>query len=134
MVEDINIFLSSGEQSSIILKRSNFFGVDSKSIRSKGMETKIPKVVYKGLRSFDQNDSEFFLELLSGSKDRNGLPQILRFWKNQIENFTPTFLVGVIYGPSGCGKSSLVKAGLFPNLMVGQLWDPIHICRCVIKQ
>ena len=116
MVEDINIFLSSGEQSSIILKRSNFFGVDSKSIRSKGMETKIPKVVYKGLRSFDQNDSEFFLELLSGSKDRNGLPQILRFWKNQIENFTPTFLVGVIYGPSGCGKSSLVKAGLFPNL------------------
>lgn len=116
MVEDLNLFLTSGEQSTTILKRAKYYGVDSKSLDLKGMETKIPKVVYKGLRSFDQNDAEFFLELLPGSRDRNGLPQILRFWKNQIETFGPTFLIGVIYGPSGCGKSSLVKAGLFPNL------------------
>ena len=76
------------------------------------------KVVPKGLRSFDQHDADFFLELLPGPRDRNGLPESLRFWKDRIEETDPdlTFQVGLIYGPSGCGKSSLVKAGLFPRL------------------
>jgi serine/threonine protein kinase len=76
------------------------------------------KIVPKGLRSFDAHDSDFFLELLPGPRDRDGLPDSLRFWKTRIEETDPdnTFSVGLIYGPSGCGKSSLVKAGLLPRL------------------
>jgi serine/threonine protein kinase/formylglycine-generating enzyme required for sulfatase activity/tetratricopeptide (TPR) repeat protein len=76
------------------------------------------KIVPKGLRSFDRNDADFFLELLPGPRDREGLPESLRFWKTRIESTDPdaTFKVGLIYGPSGCGKSSLVKAGLLPRL------------------
>ena len=36
------------------------------------------KVVPKGLRSFDAADSDFFLELLPGPFDREGLPEIGR--------------------------------------------------------
>jgi serine/threonine protein kinase/formylglycine-generating enzyme required for sulfatase activity len=76
------------------------------------------KVVPKGLRSFDRNDADFFLALLPGARDRDGLPESLRFWKARIESTDPevAFRVGLIYGPSGCGKSSMVKAGLLPRL------------------
>jgi serine/threonine protein kinase/formylglycine-generating enzyme required for sulfatase activity len=76
------------------------------------------QVVPKGLRSFDAEDAEFFLELLPGARDRNGLPESIRFWKARVEERDPekAFRVGLIYGPSGCGKSSLVKAGLLPRL------------------
>jgi formylglycine-generating enzyme required for sulfatase activity len=76
------------------------------------------KIVPKGLRSFDEHDADFFLELLPGPRDRDGLPDSLRFWKTRIEEKDAynTFSVGLIYGPSGCGKSSLVKAGLLPRL------------------
>ena len=75
-------------------------------------------VVPRGLRSFDAEDADFFLHLLPGPRDRNGLPESIRFWKRRIEETDPekTFPVGLIYGPSGCGKSSLVKAGLLPRL------------------
>ena len=74
-------------------------------------------VVPKGLRSFDANDSDFFVQLLPGARDKDGLPESIRFWKHRIEATAElTFTVGVIYGPSGCGKSSLVKAGLIPRL------------------
>jgi serine/threonine protein kinase/formylglycine-generating enzyme required for sulfatase activity len=76
------------------------------------------KIVPKGLRSFDRQDADFFLELLPGPLDRDGLPESIRFWKSKVEQIDPdeTFRVGLIYGPSGCGKSSLVKAGLLPRL------------------
>ena len=76
------------------------------------------KIVPKGLCSFDEDDAEFFLELLPGPRDRDGLPDVLRFWKSRIEatDQDRTFRVGLIYGPSGCGKSSLVKAGLLTRL------------------
>ena len=79
------------------------------------------RIVPKGLRSFDEHDADFFLELLPGARDRNGLPDSLRFWKTRIEetDADKTFAVGLIYGPSGCGKSSLVKAGLLPRLSSG---------------
>ncbi len=75
-------------------------------------------IVPKGLRAFDGDDADFFLELLPGPRDRDGLPDSVRFWKRKIEQLDPdqTFKVGLIYGPSGCGKSSLVKAGLLPRL------------------
>jgi formylglycine-generating enzyme required for sulfatase activity len=76
------------------------------------------RVVPKGLRPFDAGDSDFFLELLPGPRDREGLPATLRFWKTRSECDEPanSFAVGLIYGPSGCGKSSLVRAGLLPRL------------------
>src|SRR5262249_16097925 len=85
------------------------------------------KIVPKGLRSFDQNDADFFLELLPGPRDRDGLPDSIRFWKRKIEQIDPelTFRVGLIYGPSGCGKSSMAKAGLLPRL--GKHVLPVYV-------
>ena len=85
------------------------------------------KIVPKGLRSFDEHDADFFLELLPGPRDRDGLPESIRFWKRKIEQIDPdkTFRVGLIYGPSGCGKSSLVKAGLLPRL--GKHVLPVYV-------
>jgi serine/threonine protein kinase len=76
------------------------------------------KVVPKGLRAFDAEDAGFFLSLLPGPRDRDGLPESVRFWKTRLEqrDADKTFTVGLLYGPSGCGKSSLVKAGLLPRL------------------
>ena len=75
-------------------------------------------VIPKGLRSFDKHDKDFFLQLLPGARDKNGLPESIRFWKTRIEatSTEDAFSVGLIYGPSGCGKSSLMKAGLLPVL------------------
>ena len=90
-------------------------------------ETRLVKIVPKGLRSFDRHDADFFLELLPGPRDREGLPDSLRFWKTRIESkdADTTFKVGLIYGPSGCGKSSMVKAGLLPRL--GKDVLPVYI-------
>jgi serine/threonine protein kinase/tetratricopeptide (TPR) repeat protein len=76
------------------------------------------RIVPKGLRSFGARDTDFFLELLPGPRDRDHLPESIRFWKTRIEesDLDNSFRVGLIYGPSGCGKSSLVKAGLLPRL------------------
>ncbi len=85
------------------------------------------KIVPKGLRSFDEHDADFFLELLPGPRDRDGFPDSIQFWKRKTEQIDPdmTFRVGLIYGPSGCGKSSLVKAGLLPRL--GKHVLPVYI-------
>jgi serine/threonine protein kinase/formylglycine-generating enzyme required for sulfatase activity len=78
-------------------------------------------VIPRGLRSFDAADAGFFLDLLPGPRDRDGLPESIAFWKSRLETDDPerSFRVGVLYGPSGCGKSSLVKAGLLPRLSPG---------------
>ena len=76
------------------------------------------KFVPKGLRPFDEEDADIFLQFLPGPRDRDGLPDSIRFWKRRVEQTDPdkTFAVGLMYGPSGCGKSSLLKAGLLPRL------------------
>ena len=76
------------------------------------------QIVPRGLRPFEAEDADFFLDLLPGPRNRNGLPQSVQFWKTRIEETDPdkTFNVGLIYGPSGCGKSSLIRAGLLPRL------------------
>ncbi|MEM7454100.1 MAG: SUMF1/EgtB/PvdO family nonheme iron enzyme [Planctomycetota bacterium] len=88
-------------------------GHQSGSVSRSGIQ-----IVPKGLRSFDRNDAEFFLQLVPGPRDRHGLPDIVRFWKNRLQerDMDETFPVGLLYGPSGCGKSSLVKAGLIPHI------------------
>jgi len=92
--------------------------VEMETPRQPGSDQLPIKIVPKGLRSFDEHDADFFLELLPGPRDRDGLPESIRFWKTRIEEIDPdkTFSVGLIYGPSGCGKSSLIKAGLLPRL------------------
>ena len=89
---------------------------DAAAIRLRDRESL--KIVPKGLRPFDEHDADFFLSLLPGPRDRDGLPETVRFWKTRIEelNGDRTFPVGLMYGPSGCGKSSLVRAGLLPRL------------------
>jgi serine/threonine protein kinase/formylglycine-generating enzyme required for sulfatase activity len=90
-------------------------------------DTRPIKIVPKGLRSFDTHDADFFLELLPGPRDRDGLPESVRFWKNAVETTDGdnTFSVGLIYGPSGCGKSSFMKAGLLPRL--SDLVIPVYV-------
>ena len=87
------------------------------SPETKSPETIDIQVVPKGLRSFDHEDKDFFLDLLPGTR-RGNFPESVRFWKSRIETIDPdqTFKVGLIIGPSGCGKSSFVKAGLLPRL------------------
>ncbi len=81
-------------------------------------ESQTIRIVPKGLRSFDEHDADFFLELLPGPRARDGLPESIRFWKTRIEesHAEKTFRVGLMYGPSGSGKSSLLRAGLLPRL------------------
>ena len=75
-------------------------------------------VIPKGLRAFDEHDGDFFLQLVPGPTDRNGLPECIRFWKHRLEaqDADTTFRAGLLYGPSGCGKSSLLRAGILPRL------------------
>lgn len=86
-----------------------------------------PPIVPKGLRAFDAGDAGFFLQMLPGPRDRDGLPDSLRFWKRRIEQSDdqPPFLVGVLTGPSGCGKSSFIRAGLIP--LLGREVLPIYV-------
>lgn len=87
----------------------------------------LPNIVPKGLRTYDAEDADFFLALLPGPRDRDGIPESIRFWRHRVEQRDPeqTFRVGLLYGPSGCGKSSLVKAGLIPRLSDNVL--PIYV-------
>jgi serine/threonine protein kinase/tetratricopeptide (TPR) repeat protein len=92
--------------------------VSSAASPGRSCDAMLAHIVPKGLRSFDADDADFFLELLPGPRGRDGLPESIRFWKTRLESTDPerAFAVGLMYGPSGCGKSSLVKAGLLPRL------------------
>jgi serine/threonine protein kinase len=76
----------------------------------------------KGLRAFDGDDAEHFLDLLPGPISASGLPESIHFWTSRIGSHAgsspsrPRFKVGVIHGLSGSGKSSLLRAGILPRL------------------
>jgi len=75
----------------------------------------------KGLRAFDADDSEFFLELLPREPGSDSLPDSVRYWLQRIgPNNTSKgenrLRVGVLHGLSGTGKSSLLKAGVLPRI------------------
>jgi serine/threonine protein kinase/formylglycine-generating enzyme required for sulfatase activity len=125
MAEDLRQFLASdqpmaastAEMPPTAVDHPGGAGVGSTS-RMLASGSRAIKIVPKGLRAFDAGDAEFFLELLPGPRDRERLPESLRFWKTRIDEADAdrTFPVGLMYGPSGCGKSSLVQAGLLPRL------------------
>ena len=75
----------------------------------------------------DANDRDFFLTLVPGPRDRNGVPAAIGFWERRLQELDKdaTFRVGLLYGPSGCGKSSLVRAGILPRL-------PHHVVTIVL--
>ncbi len=124
MAEDLRHFLAGASfEEKSTLTRPGLSAADVATpvptpLTSPASDTQPIKIVPKGLRSFDASDADFFLELLPGPRDRDGLPDGIRFWKVRIEttDADSTFAVGLIYGPSGCGKSSLAKAGLLPRL------------------
>uniref|UniRef100_UPI00397B2658 hypothetical protein n=1 Tax=Pseudomonas aeruginosa TaxID=287 RepID=UPI00397B2658 len=66
----------------------------TQSIQSQREEQIVPK----GLRSFDASDASYFLDLLPGPRNREGLPESIAFWKQRIEQTDPeqTFSVGLI--------------------------------------
>ena len=57
---------------------------------TKSDKQQVPRIVPKGLRSFDEHDADFFLELLPGPRDRDGLPESIRFWKLASKKPIPT--------------------------------------------
>lgn len=72
----------------------------------------------KGLRIYTREDSAFYLDLVSGYRDHQGIPESIVFWKNWVETagIEEASPIGLIYGASGCGKSSFVQAGVLPML------------------
>ena len=109
------------------LDLQNFLNEES-TVKGSGIELSVDdtvdfseteaKVVPKGLRAFDEHDKSFFLKLVPGPCDSEGVPEIIRGLRQRLESRDEdqTFRVGLLYGSSGSGKSSLVKAGLIPLL------------------
>jgi len=121
LAADLRQFLQDPEPQHASSTRSNAINIhaqDHEAAHNPLDSTSEARIVPKGLRAFNMHDADFFLDLLPGPRDRNGLPDNVRFWKQKIEEMDPdqTFSTGLIYGPSGCGKSSLLKAGLLPHL------------------
>lgn len=124
MANDLRDFLAlsssvrTAPDSTTLLDSATSDSSDSQWSASSSANESATAVIPRGLRSFDSRDKDFFLQLLPGPRNRDGLPESVWFWKTQIEETDrhKTFSVGLIYGPSGCGKSSLVKAGLLPQL------------------
>ncbi|RLS34681.1 MAG: serine/threonine protein kinase [Planctomycetota bacterium] len=120
MAEDLRYFLSQGidlsARAASGARLSNSGAAVSSELQSAA--TNPLTIIPKGLRSFDGDDAGFFLELLPGPRDRDGLPESVRFWRTRILEEDPekTFRVGLVYGPSGCGKSSFLKAAVIPHL------------------
>ena len=85
------------------------------------------KIVPKGLRSFDAQDADFFLELLPGPRDRDGLPDSLRFWKNRIEQTDPdeTFPRGPDLRSVGVRQIVAGQGGPAPRL--GEHVVPVYV-------
>ncbi|MEY3173165.1 MAG: hypothetical protein RLZZ436_1079 [Planctomycetota bacterium] len=74
--------------------------------------------VPNGFLPFEVEHAKFYCGLLPGLRDRDGLPESIRFWKRRIESnaVEDCFGTGLISGPCGCGKSSFIRAGLLPSL------------------
>lgn len=113
-LESINVHL--GNPSSPVESRAATKVFDAPTQATASLEN---VVIPRGLRAFSRRDSYFFMDLVPGVRDRDGIPESLSHWKNWVH--APDYAnhwhqTGVISGPTGCGKSSLVRAGLIPLL------------------
>ncbi len=120
LAEDLRLFLAELPAVAAVEPRTGDSATDDNAASpplASDLNCRVP-IIPKGLRAYDAEDADFFLELLPGPRDRHGLPESLLFWKRRIESIDPdeTFAVGLMYGPSGCGKTSIVRAGLVPRL------------------
>lgn len=111
LVEDFEHFLTTFSDQSIDDNTKVATGVTPTSHATQG-------IIPRGLRSFGRHDADFFHRLIPGPRDREWVPESLRFWQRRITgpDDIESPRIGVLYGPSGCGKSSFVKAGLIPLL------------------
>ncbi len=121
--DDLRAFLAGGGMDSSSNPRPSIAGGAATPAQGNHADQPAPRsgasaLVPKGLRAFDESDSDFFLALIPGPLDRRGLPQSIGFWKSRLEDVSSAnpLRVGVVYGPSGCGKSSLIRAGLMTRL------------------
>lgn len=120
MADDLHHFLDQGADTSARVARGSQLSNSGVAVSSdlQSAATNPLTIIPKGLRSFDGDDAGFFMELLPGPRDRDGLPESVRFWRTRIleVDAEKTFRVGLVYGPSGCGKSSFLKAAVIPQL------------------
>ena len=81
-------------------------------------DQRLIRIVPKGLRSFDEHDADFFLELLARTAGPgwSAREHPLLEDADRLDRFRADVPGGSDLRPSGCGKSSLVKAGLLPRL------------------
>jgi serine/threonine protein kinase/formylglycine-generating enzyme required for sulfatase activity len=72
----------------------------------------------RGFQPYTESDAGLFLPLIPGPRDRDGVPESIRFWRRWVASDDPMtdHPVGVLYGPSGSGKTSYIRAGLLPQL------------------
>ena len=102
------------------------------SISRSAIERQQPaKQVYRGFRSYGQDDKDFFLDFIPGQRDTSNLPVSVANWKEWVEspaasNEGNCQMVGCVCGPSGSGKSSFLKAALLPSLN-HDLVDTIYV-------
>ena len=77
-----------------------------------------PVFVPRGLRPFEASDASFFMKLLPGPYNADGVPIHLTKLSEQVDNKSSVAPspVAFLLGSSGSGKSSLIKAGLLPLL------------------
>ncbi len=134
LADDLREFCSTTSSLNAVRNRkSNSQVSDANPTPSSGsaeqpIEQQETRVVPKGLRAFDSGDSDFYLRLLPGVRDRQGIPECISFWLTRLTK-TDTeqpVTVGLIYGPSGCGKTSLVRAGIIPRL-------PSAVCKIYVQ-
>lgn len=72
----------------------------------------------RGLQPYTEADSDVYLSLVPGPRNRDGVPDSIVFWKRWVESDDPNndYPVGVLYGPSGAGKTSYIRGGLLNQL------------------
>ena len=86
------------------------------------------KIVPKGLRSYDEDDADFFLELLPGPRRADGLPESVHFWKVRIDetDSEKTFRVGVHLRAERLRQVVLGESRIVATTL-GSPWSPVYV-------
>ena len=79
MAEDLTEFLRTAGATVSPASPAVLIAAEPSPVRQSDSDQRPIRIVPKGLRSFDEHDADFFLELLPGPRDRDGLPDSIRF-------------------------------------------------------